>query len=179
MQPMILDGFTQHAVPLYKGDSMETYPPIKRGENLLETIVSALFSALFFLLYLKPELLAIYQRGEEPIAMLHPSSAKSLLLGFVLISLLALALSLARLSKKQWSYPLVWASAASELAGALYFGFFMTRWDALDDKFINFFRNDKATWALIAKAAVACYVLLTLISIADDLYKVYRQNWRV
>ncbi len=152
---------------------MKPYPPIKRGENLLETIVSALFSALFFLLYLKPELLAIYQRGEKPLAMLDPSSAKTLLLGFVLISVLALAVSLARLAKKQGSYPLVWASAASELAGALYFWFFMTRWEALNKEFISFFRNDLATWALIAKAAVACYALLTLISIADDLYKVY------
>jgi hypothetical protein len=64
----------------------------------------------------------------------------------------------------------------SELAGALYFAFFMTRWNALNKEFIRFFRNDLNTWALIAKAAAICFLLLTLISIVDDLYKVYKHR---
>ena len=150
--------------------------PISRKESLLDTIVSALFSALFFLLYLKPNLLAIYQKGAEPIPMLNASSAKGLLLGLLLFSLVTLIVHVIRLPRKQWGKPLVWANSLSELALSLYFAFFMTRWDALNKEFIRFFRNDLATWALIAKAAIACYLLLTLISIADDLYKVYRHK---
>ncbi len=155
---------------------METNLPIRKGENLLEMIASSLFSALFLLLYLKPDLLAIYQKGAEPIPMLQASSAKALLLGLFLFSLGTLIVSVIKIIRKQWSKPLVWANSMGELALSLYFAFFMTRWDALNKEFIRFFRNDLATWALIAKAAVACYLLLTLISIADDLYKVYRNK---
>ena len=148
--------------------------PIKKGETLFETIVSALFSALLFVLYQKPNLLAIYQRGSDPIPMLIPSSAKGLLLGLLFFSLVAFFVSLLRLFAKQWSIRLVWISCISDLAGAAYFAFFMTRWEALDKAFIRFFRNDLATWALIAQAAVTCFLLLTFISIADDLYKAYK-----
>jgi len=62
------------------------------------------------------------------------------------------------------------------LAGALYVAFFMTRWEALNREFLRFFRNDLNTWQLIAKAAAICFLLLTLISIADDLYEVYKHK---
>ena len=155
---------------------MKPHLPIKRGETLFETIFSALFSLLLFALFLNPKLLAIYQRGAEPIPMLVDSSAKALIFGLLAFSLISLAVSSIKLFKKEWSIPLVWVSCISELSGALYFAFFMTRWSALDRAFIRFFRNDLNTWAIIAKAAVACYLLLTLISIADDLYKVYKRN---
>ncbi|HKL58989.1 MAG TPA: hypothetical protein VJ863_03740 [Sphaerochaeta sp.] len=157
---------------------MKSDLPIKKGETLLETIVSAIFSILLFVLYLKPNLLAIYQKGVEPIPMLVSSSAKGLLFGLLLFSLVAFLVSLVRLIRKEWSMPLVWISCLSDLAGAAYFAFFMTRWDALDNEFLRFFRNDLATWALIAKAAALCFLLLTLISIADDLNKTYKHKKR-
>ncbi len=159
--------------PWLRGASMNPDLPIKKGETLVETIVSALFSVLLFVLFLKPNLLAIYQRGAEPIPMLVPSSAKGLLFGLLFFSLVAFLISLIRLFKQAWSIPLVWTSCISELAGASYFAFFMTRWEALDKEFLRFFRNDLATWAVIAQAAVTCFLLLTFISIADDLYKAY------
>ncbi|NBK22828.1 MAG: hypothetical protein EOM68_12455 [Spirochaetia bacterium] len=152
--------------------------PIKKGETLLETIVSALFSGLLLALFLKPNLLAIYQRGAKPIPMLVSSSAKALVLGLLLFSLISLAINSVKLFREHRGMHLVWISCISELSGALYFAFFMTRWDALNSEFIRFFRNDLATWAIIAKAAVLCYLLLTLISIADDLYKAYRYKRR-
>jgi len=162
--------------PYLRGASMKTDLPIAKNETLFELIISSLFSVLLFALYLKPNLLAIYQKGSEPTPMLSASSAKGLLLGLLLFSLLALVVSIIKLTSKRWSTPLVWASAISELAGALYFAFFMTRWDALNREFLRFFRGDLGTWQLIAKAAVICFILLTLISIADDLYKVYKHN---
>lgn len=150
--------------------------PIPKKESLFELIIAALFSLLLFVLYLDPNLLAIYQRGMRPTPMLVASSAKVLLMFFLLFSLVSLAVSMLKLWKKSWNMPLVWASSLSELASSLYFAFFMTRWNALNKEFIRFFRNDLATWQLIAKAAVACYLLLTLISIADDLYKVYKHR---
>jgi len=150
--------------------------PDKRVGSLVETIFSALFSTIFLLLYLKPNLLAIYQRGIAPIPMLNPSSARSLIFGLFFFSLITLAVCIVKLKKKQWSTHLIWTSVVSELADALYFAYFMTRWDALDKEFISYFRNDLATWALIAKAAVLCFLVLTVISIADDLYKTYKQK---
>jgi hypothetical protein len=150
--------------------------PIRTRESLFEMIITALFSSLLFALYLNPNLLAIYQKGIEPIPMLIASSAKSLIMGFLLFSLIAFFFSLVKLIRKRWSVPLVWFSCMSELAGALYFAFFMTRWNALNKEFIRFFRNDLNTWALIAKAAAICFLLLTLISIVDDLYKVYKHR---
>ncbi|HAF86815.1 MAG TPA: hypothetical protein DCG32_10735 [Sphaerochaeta sp.] len=155
---------------------MEPALPSKKKETLLETIVSTLFSVLFFFLYLKPDLLAIYQRGSEPTPMLVSSSAKGLMFGFLLFSLIAFLISLIKLIRKRWGTPLVWFNCINELSGALYFAFFMTRWDALNQEFLRFFRNDLATWALIAKAAVVCFLLLTLISIFDDLYKAYKHS---
>ncbi|MDY0288695.1 MAG: hypothetical protein RBR15_07720 [Sphaerochaeta sp.] len=157
---------------------MEHAVAISTRQSILETVVSTLFSLLLLALYLEPELLAIYQRGGDPIPMLLTSRAKGLLLGFFLLSLGTLAINVVKLIRKGWSKSLLWVSCLGELAGSLYFSFFMTRWDALNRQFIRFFRNDLATWAIIAKAAVLCYLLLTLISIADDLYKVYRHNWR-
>ncbi|HKL57486.1 MAG TPA: hypothetical protein VJ854_03735 [Sphaerochaeta sp.] len=157
---------------------MEHGLAISTRESILETVVSALFSLLLLALYLEPELLAIYQRGGNPIPMLITSRAKGLLAGFFLLSVGTLALNVVKLIRKEWSKPLLWVSCLGELAGSFYFAFFMTRWDALASEFIRFFRNDLATWAIIAKAAVLCYLLLTIISIADDLYKVYRHNWR-
>ena len=150
--------------------------PDKRVGSVVETIFSALFSTIFLLLYLKPNLLAIYQRGIAPIPMLNPSSARSLIFGLFFFSLITLAVCIVKLKKKQWSTHLIWTSVVSELADALYFAYFMTRWDALDKEFISYFRNDLATWALIAKAAVLCFLVLTVISIADDLYKTYKQK---
>ena len=157
---------------------MKPDQPIKKGEILLETIFSTIFSVLLFVLFLKPNLLAIYQRGAEPIPMLEASSAKTLLFGLVFFSLVSLLISLVRLFNKQESIRLVWISCISDLAGAIYFAFFMTRWEALDKAFIRFFRNDLATWAVIAQAAVTCFLLLTFISIADDLYKTYKHKKR-
>lgn len=159
--------------PWLRGASMELDLPIKKGKTLLETIVSAIFSVFLFGLFLKPNLLAIYQRGAEPTPMLEASSAKILLFGLLFFSLVAFLINLIRLINTQGSMRLVWVSCLSDLAGASYFAFFMTRWDALNKEFIRFFRNDLATWALIAQAAVTCFLLLTLISIADDLYKAY------
>ncbi len=156
--------------------SMKVALPIKKGETLVETIVSALFSVLLFALYRNPNLLAIYQKGAEPTPMLIPSSAKGLIFGLLFFSLVALLVSLIKLIRKEWSIRLVWISCLSDLAGASYFAFFMTRWDALDKAFIRFFKNDLATWSVIAQAAVTCFLLLTLISIADDLYKAYRHK---
>lgn len=155
---------------------MKVHLPVKKGETLLDTVFSALFSLLLFALYLKPDLLAIYQKGTEPTPMLQGPSAKGLIFGLLFFSLITLAVSLVKLFKDQWDKPLVWIGSISELSGALYFAFFMTRWEALNMEFLRFFRNDLGTWALIAKAAVACFLLLTLISIADDLYKAYKKN---
>ncbi|HHT80127.1 MAG TPA: hypothetical protein GXZ69_02650 [Spirochaetales bacterium] len=150
--------------------------PDKHVGSLVETIFSALFSTIFLLLYIKPDLLAIYQRGVAPIPMLSSSSARSLIFGLFFFSLITLAVCIVKLKKKQWSTHLIWASVVSELADALYFAYFMTRWDALDKEFVRYFRGDLATWALIAKAAVLCFLALTVISIADDLYKTYKHK---
>ena len=150
--------------------------PISQKETLFELITSCMFSLLLCILWLNPNLLAIYQKGFEPTPMLRYSSAKGLLLGFLLFTIFSLVVSGIKLWKKRWSTPLVWTSALSELSGSLYFVFFITRWDALNSEFLRFFRNDLATWALIAKAASICFLLLTLISIADDLYKVYKHK---
>lgn len=155
---------------------MKTDKPFTKKESLLDTISSGLFSLLALILFLKPSLLAIYQKGIEPIPMLLDSSAKTLMVGFLGFSLFAFFVSLIKFTQKSWSKPLVWANALSELSGALYFAFFMTRWDALNKGFIGFFRNDLATWAVIAKAAVACFLVLSLISIADDLYNAYQHK---
>lgn len=155
---------------------MKTDKPFTKKESLLDTISSGLFSLLALILFLKPSLLAIYQKGIEPIPMLLDSSAKTLMVGFLVFSLLSFFVSLIKFTQKSWSEPLVWANVLSELSGALYFAFFMTRWDALNKEFIRFFRNDLATWAVIAKAAVACFLVLSLISIADDLYKAYQHK---
>ena len=135
---------------------------IKKKESLVEMIITALFSVFLAILSLNPNLLAIYHKGGEVTPMLIASSAKSLILGFFLVSLVAVFISLVKLIKKQWSTPLVWANSSSELAGALYFAFFMTRWDVLNKDFIRFFRNDLNTWKVLAKAAVICFLLLTL-----------------
>ncbi|MBI9096355.1 MAG: hypothetical protein JEY71_15925 [Sphaerochaeta sp.] len=95
---------------------MEPDLPGKKGEILLETIVSILFSVLSFFLYLKPDLLAIYQRGTEPTPMLVSSSAKGLLFGFLLLSLLASLISLVKLIGKRWGTPLVWFSCSIDLS---------------------------------------------------------------
>lgn len=147
--------------------------PIKKKEIVLDMSISALFSGILIALLMNPHLLAIYQRGVEPIPMLIASSARNLIFGFLPFSLLAFSVSLVKLTKKQWSVALAWASSISELSGALYFAFFMTRWNALNTEFVRFFRNDLRTWQIIARASVLCFVLLTLISMFDDLYKVY------
>ena len=162
--------------PYPKGTSMKTGLPISKNETLFELIIADLFSFLLFVLYLNPNLLAIYQKGIDPTPMLSASSAKSLILGLLVFSLISLAVSILKLIRKRWNTPLVWFSSISELATSLYFAFFMTRWDALNREFLRFFRNDLATWQLIAKAAAVCFLLLTLISIADDLYKVFKYN---
>jgi len=130
---------------------MKTDLPISKNETLFELIISNLFSLLLFALYLNPNLLAIYQSGGDPTPMLIASSARNLFFGLFVFSLIS-------------------------LAGALYVAFFMTRWEALNREFLRFFRNDLNTWQLIAKAAAICFLLLTLISIADDLYKVYKHK---
>lgn len=164
-------------VPLGKEVSMESDVPDTK-EPLLETIGSTLLLILFLTLYIKPDLLAVYQRGAEPTPMLTSSSAKGLMFGLLTFSLLAFLISLVRLIRKRWSPPLLWFSCINDLLGALYFAFFMTRWDALNQEFLRFFRNDLNTWKLIAKASALCFLLLTLISIADDLYKVYKHRKR-
>ncbi|HKM06511.1 MAG TPA: hypothetical protein VJ869_05930 [Sphaerochaeta sp.] len=155
---------------------MKTDKPFRKKESLLDTIISGLFTLLFLILFLKPSLLAIYQKGIAPIPMLLGSSAKTLMVGFLVFSLFAFVVSLITFTQKGQSKPLVWANVLSELSSALYFAFFMTRWDALNKEFIGFFRNDLGTWALIAKAAVVCFLLLSLISIADDLYSAYQHK---
>ncbi len=155
---------------------MEADLPIKTGESMSEMIISALFSFLLFALYRNPTLLSLYQKGIDPIPMLRASYAKSLILGLLLFSLITFFVSLVKLIRKRWSTALVWFSCINDLAGALYLAFFITRWDALNPEFIRFFRNDLNTWQLIAKAAAICFLLLTLISIADDLHKVYKHT---
>ncbi|MDT4762696.1 hypothetical protein [Sphaerochaeta sp. PS] len=148
---------------------------ISKKESILEIVSSALFSLLLVVFCLKPGLLAIYQKGVAPIPMLSDPATKLMLILLVL-ALAGLAVSLAKLLKKRWTLPLLWTSCIIDLAGALYFFYFITRWNALNPSFIRFFRNDLATWKTIAKAAGTCYLLLTIISVADDLYRVYRQR---
>ena len=162
--------------PCIRGASMRTNLPISKKETLFDLLITALFTCLTVALVIRPELLAIYQKGVEPTAMLLASRARALMLGFLSVSLISLVVSCIKLWKRQWSVALIWASAISELLGALYFAYFMTRWESLNKDFLRFFRNDLPTWQLIAKAAVVCFLLLTLIGIADDLYKIYRHK---
>ena len=144
---------------------------IKKTENIIDITGTIVFIILLALLYRKPEVLAVYLKGKEAVPLFLSAYFKPFILAWVGFCLASLVVSIAKLYTGKWTAVILGASIVADLVSALFFVFFITRWNLINPEFLLFFRNGLATWQGIAKAASVCFVLLTVFSIGEDGYR--------
>lgn len=149
---------------------------IKRTENIIDVTGTIIFIILLALLYRKPEVLAVYLKGREAVPVFITSYFKPFILALVGVNVVSLLVSIAKLYSGKWNHVILGSSIVSDMASALFFVFFITRWHLINPDFLLFFKNGLHTWQGIAKAASVCFVLLTLFSVGEDSYRVLKHT---
>ena len=149
---------------------------IKRGESIGDLIGLSIFLLFLGIVYGRNELIAIYQRGSEPIALFTAGSIRPYIIVWIGITLLSFSVAVLKLLKGRWTKPLLAVSASCDLIGVFYFIFVATSWHLYNSQFLNFFNLGLSRWQVIIKAASALLLILTLISIGDDTYTVFKRT---
>ncbi|NCC65530.1 MAG: hypothetical protein EOM15_12825, partial [Spirochaetia bacterium] len=143
---------------------------IKKSESIGDLVGLSIFFLFLAIVYSRNEVVAIYQVGRESIPLFVTDLIRPYILGWMVITLLSFAVAILKLLKGRWTKPLLGISAASDLVGVFYFIYVATNWQLYNPQFINFFTLGLSSWPIIVRAASAALLILTLVSIADDVY---------
>ena len=149
---------------------------IKKSESIGDLIGLSIFFLLLALIYSKNELFAVYQKGREPIPLFITELIRPYIIAWMGITMLSFTVAIIKLIKGVWTKPLLVVSAACDMIGVFYFMFVATQWHLYNNQFINLFNLGLSRWQVIIKAASAALLILTMISIGDDVYTVFRRT---
>jgi len=149
---------------------------IKKSESIGDLVGLSIFFLFLAIVYSRNEVVAIYQVGRESIPLFVTGLIRPYILGWMVITLLSFAVAILKLLKGRWTKPLLGISAACDLIGVFYFIFVATKWQLYNPQFISFFNLGLSRWQIIVRAASAALLILTLISIADDVYTVFKRT---
>ncbi|MGH0051777.1 MAG: hypothetical protein ACQ5SW_00105 [Sphaerochaetaceae bacterium] len=149
---------------------------IKKKDSIIDLVGLSLFFLFLGFLYMKSNLLAIYQRGQVSIPLFQAELLRPYLLGWMGITVLDFFVAMLKLLRGRWTKSLLGFSAISDLIGVLYFIFVATRWQIYNNNALLFFNLSLERWQIIMKAASVILLILTLINIADDAYTTLKKT---
>ncbi len=149
---------------------------IKKSDSIGDMVGLSIFFILLIVLYSRPDLVAIYRRDAAPIALFSSMALKPYIIGWMITTLLTFFVAVLKFSKKTWDTTLFTISALAELLGLCYFIFLSTRWHLYNTAFLAVIPGNLERWQIIIKAACVVLTLLTLVSLGDDAYTVFRRT---
>lgn len=158
--------------------SLEQAPTrrIKKSDSIGDMVGLSIFFVLLIVLYSRSDLIAIYRKGAGPIPLFVSSALKPYIIGWLITTILTFCVAVIKFAKKVWSTQLFVISAVADLLGLCYFIFLSTRWHIYNPDFLAFFSGNINQWQIIVKAACVVLLILTLISLGDDAYTVFRRT---
>ncbi|NLE14504.1 MAG: hypothetical protein GX626_01365 [Spirochaetales bacterium] len=149
---------------------------IKKSDSIGEMVGLSIFFVLLVVLYSRSDLIALYRKGAEPIPLFISQAMKPYIIGWMITTILTFSVAVVKYAKQFWNTTLFAISALADLVGLCYFIFLSTRWSIYNPDFLAFIPGSMARWQIIIKAACTVLLILTLISLADDAYTVFRRT---
>lgn len=149
---------------------------IKKGDSIGDMVGLSIFFLLLVVLFSRSDLLALYRKGVEPIPLFVADALKPYIIGWMITAVLTFAVAVIKFSKGIWNTTLFMLSCATDLLGLCYFIFLSTRWSIYNPDFVAFIPGSMQRWQIIVKAGCTALAILTLISLLDDAYTVFRRT---
>lgn len=149
---------------------------IKKSDSIGDMVGLSIFFVLLVVLYSRSDLIALYRKGAEPIPLFISQAMKPYIIGWMITTILTFSVAVVKYAKQFWNTTLFAISALADLVGLCYFIFLSTRWSIYNPDFLAFIPGSMARWHIIIKAACTVLLILTLISLADDAYTVFRRT---
>lgn len=149
---------------------------IKKSDSIGDMVGLSIFFVLLVVLYSRSDLIALYRKGAEPIPLFISQAMKPYIIGWMITTILTFSVAVVKYAKQFWNTTLFAISALADLVGLCYFIFLSTRWSIYNPDFLAFIPGSMARWQIIIKAACTVLLILTLISLADDAYTVFRRT---
>lgn len=158
--------------------SLEAVPTrlIKKGDSIGDMVGLSIFFVLLLVMYNRPELIAIYRKEAAPIPLFIADALKPYIIGWMVTTILTFSVAVMKYAKRIWNTSLFALSALADLLGLCYFIFLSTRWKIYNPAFLNVFPASMDRWQIIIKAACVVLLILTMISLGDDAYTVFRRT---
>lgn len=149
---------------------------IKKSDSIGDMVGLSIFFVLLIVMFSRSDLIAIYRKGTGPIPLFVSHAIKPYIIGWMITTILTFSIAVVKYAKQFWSTTLFALSALADLVGLCYFIFLSTRWSIYNPDFLIFIPGSMDRWQIIIKAACVVLLILTLISLADDAYTVFKRT---
>ncbi len=149
---------------------------IKRSDSIGDMVGVSVFLLLLVVLYSRPELFAVYRKGQAPVPLFIAHLLKPYLIIWMVLTILTFGVAVIKFTKGIWTKSLFILSATVDLVGVFYFSFLCTRFNLYNPDFLSLLPGGMDRWTTIAKTACTALLVLTLISMGDDAYTTFRRT---
>lgn len=160
---------------LYELEKVEN-AEVKRAEPIAELIGISFFFVFLAILYRKPEMIAIFRTGFDPIPLFLAQQIRPYVIGWIIVGILSSSLTILKLIKRRWTTGLFIYNIAVDIVGMVYFIFLSTRWKIYNPEIVTFIPKGMAGLQAIVKAACTVLVILTALGQADTFWRYFKRT---
>ena len=146
---------------------------ISKREIVSDLVGLTLFMIFLGFVYTSSDMIAIHQKGVQPIPLFIAQSLRPFIVGWMVITLLNFSVAILKVLKGRWTTSLFALNTLFELIGISYFIIVATRWSLYNPEFLSFFNYSMERHQSMVKAFSVALLILTLIGVGSNAHSTF------